>query len=50
MAISKHGDGNLLPSSHTCFNHLLLPEYKDYEEMKRKFLLAIEHNQGFGMF
>ena len=31
MTITKHGDGNLLPASHTCFNHLLLPEYKDYE-------------------
>ena len=50
MTITKHGDGNLLPASHTCFNHLLLPEYKDYESMKKKILLAIEHNQGFGMF
>ena len=31
MTITKHGDGALLPASHTCFNHLLLPEYKDYE-------------------
>ena len=50
MVITKHGDGNLLPASHTCFNHLLLPEYKTYEDMKKKVLIAIEHNQGFGMF
>lgn len=50
MVITKHGDGNLLPASHTCFNNLMLPEYKDYETMKQKILLAIEHNEGFGMF
>ncbi len=49
MVITKHGDGTLLPASHTCFNNLMLPEYKDYSDMKKKFLLAIEHNMGFGM-
>ena len=39
-----------LPSAHTCFNQLLLPNHSTYEEFKSKFLLAIqEGSEGFGM-
>ncbi|KAI0220593.1 Apoptosis-resistant E3 ubiquitin protein ligase 1 [Lamellibrachia satsuma] len=38
-----------LPSAHTCFNQLCLPDYKSMESMHKAMLLAInEGNQGFG--
>ena len=39
-----------LPSAHTCFNHLLLPEYKSKEKLREKLLLAINNSEGFGLF
>jgi len=38
-----------LPTAHTCFNQLDLPEYTDIDEMKKYLLLAIhEGSEGFG--
>eukprot|EP00871_Galdieria_phlegrea_P005610 jgi/Galph1/604/GphlegSOOS_G5327.1 len=43
------GDSLRLPSSHTCFNHLDLPEYDCYEKLKERVLTAIrEGGEGFG--
>ena len=50
MAVSRYGDGEHLPAAHTCFNHLLLPDYKNYEKLKAKLLQAIQHSEGFGLF
>lgn len=50
VIITKTGDSNSLPSAHTCFNHLILPDYKDYEKLKAKLLKAIENCEGFGLF
>tara|TARA_B100000524_G_scaffold337379_1_gene228013 strand:+ start:12 stop:350 length:339 start_codon:yes stop_codon:yes gene_type:complete len=36
-----------LPSAHTCFNHLLLPEYKDKQKLKEQLLKAISDTEGF---
>ncbi|KAI8349558.1 hypothetical protein B0O80DRAFT_501281 [Mortierella sp. GBAus27b] len=37
-----------LPSAHTCFNQLDLPEYESYEELRQQLLLAIsECSTGF---
>jgi len=48
--ISRHGpDSEILPSAHTCFNHLLLPDYDSEEKMKEKILLAIQNAHGFGL-
>lgn len=48
LVISRHGgDESRLPSAHTCFNHLLLPEYKTEEVMRRQLLLAITDTEGF---
>jgi len=48
--IMKHGeDGEQLPSSHTCFNYLLLPAYSSKEKLKDKLLLALENSEGFGL-
>jgi hypothetical protein len=39
-----------LPSAHTCFNRLDLPDYPSYEILKSKLLLAIsEGSEGFGI-
>ncbi|CAG8525542.1 7740_t:CDS:2, partial [Scutellospora calospora] len=38
-----------LPSAHTCFNQLDIPEYEDYEQLRSQLLLAIsEGTTGFG--
>ncbi|XP_022903432.1 apoptosis-resistant E3 ubiquitin protein ligase 1 isoform X1 [Onthophagus taurus] len=41
--------GNL-PTAHTCFNQLCLPDYDSYEKFEKSLLLAIsEGTEGFGM-
>jgi hypothetical protein len=40
---------HLLPSAHTCFNQLDLPDYATEEELREKLLIAIrEGSEGFG--
>jgi ubiquitin-protein ligase E3 A len=49
--ISRIGpDDSRLPSAHTCFNHLLLPEYSSKEVLAEKLLYAIHQSEGFGSF
>uniref|UniRef100_A0A8C4KTK4 HECT-type E3 ubiquitin transferase n=1 Tax=Dromaius novaehollandiae TaxID=8790 RepID=A0A8C4KTK4_DRONO len=48
FCIEKVGKENWLPRSHTCFNRLDLPPYKNYEQLKEKLLFAIEETEGFG--
>ena len=31
-------DSERLPSAHTCFNHLLVPEYSSKEKLRQKLL------------
>ena len=38
-----------LPSAHTCFNHVLLPDYSSKDKMKEKLLKAIVNSEGFGL-
>ncbi|XP_042178751.1 ubiquitin-protein ligase E3A-like isoform X2 [Oncorhynchus tshawytscha] len=50
MIIAKNGpDTDRLPTSHTCFNALLLPEYDSKEKLKERLLKAITYAKGFGM-
>lgn len=50
ITISRNGsDYSRLPSSHTCFNHLLLPEYSTKDQLVEKMLYAINHAKGFGL-
>ncbi|XP_061540410.1 ubiquitin-protein ligase E3A [Phycodurus eques] len=50
MIITKNGsDSDRLPTSHTCFNVLLLPEYSSKEKLRERLLKAITYAQGFGM-
>jgi hypothetical protein len=38
-----------LPTAHTCFNQLDLPEYETYEELRQQLLLSINEGEtGFG--
>ena len=43
------GDLNKLPTAHTCFNNLILPDYKNKEQMKKAILTAINYSEGFGL-
>jgi len=48
FVISRNGtDESRLPSAHTCFNHLLLPEYQHKERLKQQLLKAINDTEGF---
>uniref|UniRef100_A0A7N5ZUP4 Ubiquitin-protein ligase E3A n=1 Tax=Anabas testudineus TaxID=64144 RepID=A0A7N5ZUP4_ANATE len=50
MIIAKNGsDTDRLPTSHTCFNALLLPEYSSKEKLRERLLKAITYAKGFGM-
>ena len=50
LKIQRNGpDSELLPTSATCFNTLLLPEYSTRGKLKRKLLVAVENASGFGL-
>ena len=50
ITISNGGtDLNQLPSAHTCFNNLILPDYKNKEILKKKIYIAINYSEGFGL-
>lgn len=50
MIIAKNGpDTDRLPTSHTCFNVLLLPEYSSKDKLRERLLKAITYAKGFGM-
>ena len=50
ITISNGGsDTEQLPSAHTCFNNLILPDYKNKEKLKQKILNAINYSEGFGL-
>ncbi|TGZ70781.1 hypothetical protein CRM22_003002 [Opisthorchis felineus] len=50
FTIARQGaDTDRLPTAHTCFNILLLPDYPSREELERMLLLAITHCKGFGV-
>ncbi|XP_035825923.1 probable E3 ubiquitin-protein ligase HECTD2 isoform X2 [Aplysia californica] len=47
--ISRIDDLKLLPMSHTCFNQLVLPPYKNKKVLKQKLITAISNAEGFGL-
>ena len=47
--ISRNANINDLPSSHTCFNHLVLPNYLNKNLMEKKLKYAINYSEGFGL-
>ncbi|KAI9562370.1 hypothetical protein GHT06_013335 [Daphnia sinensis] len=38
-----------LPSAHTCFNQLVLPDYPDRETLQQKLFIALSNAEGFGL-
>ena len=48
FTIEKAGDSRHLPKSHTCFNRVDLPQYKDYDTLVKKLSIAVEETVGFG--
>ena len=50
FTIQRSGpDTNRLPTSHTCFNILLVPEYSSKEKLRRSLNIAIQNSEGFGL-
>ncbi|EDQ89780.1 uncharacterized protein MONBRDRAFT_16657, partial [Monosiga brevicollis MX1] len=48
--IAKQGaDSERLPTSHTCFNALMIPEYSSKEKLEQLLKKAIQYSEGFGM-
>ncbi len=44
-----YGGSGKLPSAHTCFNQLDLPQYDTYEQLRDRLLIAIKEGSfGFG--
>jgi ubiquitin-protein ligase E3 A len=50
LKIQRMGpDSESLPTSHTCFNILLLPEYSSKEKLENRLRKAITECEGFGL-
>jgi hypothetical protein len=49
FVISRNANVDDLPSSHTCFNNLILPDYQEKEFMKNKLMIALNYSEGFGL-
>lgn len=47
--VKQGGDSDRLPTSHTCFNQLLIPEYSDKAKFTLLLRKAIQNSEGFGM-
>ena len=49
IVITNEGEESDLPMAHTCFNNLVLPDYKNFEKTKKNILIAINYSEGFGL-
>lgn len=50
LVIARNGpDCDRLPTAHTCFNVLLLPEYDTRDKLQDRLMKAISYSKGFGM-
>ena len=49
FVISRNANIDELPSSHTCFNNLILPDYQNKEFLKNKLMIALNYSEGFGL-
>eukprot|EP00164_Ancoracysta_twista_P004501 GFYU01006067.1.p1 GENE.GFYU01006067.1~~GFYU01006067.1.p1 ORF type:complete len:841 (-),score=152.56 GFYU01006067.1:99-2621(-) len=50
LVISRMGPDTMrLPQAHTCFNQILLPEYKTRDKLREKLVVAINNAEGFGL-
>lgn len=49
IARNGAGDSDRLPTSHTCYNVLLLSEYGSEEKLRERLLTGLGNAEGFGM-
>lgn len=49
LVAKNGGQSERLPTSHTCFNTLLLPEYDSKEWLADRLSLALQNSTGFGL-
>jgi hypothetical protein len=50
LTVSRAGpDTERLPTAHTCFLHLLIPEYGSQAKLEQKLRAAIRESEGFGL-
>lgn len=42
-------DSAQLPTAHTCFNTLILPQYASLHKLRSLLSLAVENAEGFGL-
>lgn len=42
-------DSDHLPTSRTCFNYLLIPEYSSKDKLRDRLSTAIQNCEGFGL-
>ncbi|KAK2962818.1 putative Ubiquitin-protein ligase E3A [Blattamonas nauphoetae] len=51
LVIKKNGgrDSDQLPTAHTCFNVLMLPDYQSESKLRKVLMQAIENAEGFGL-
>ena len=49
IVITNEGEESDLPMAHTCFNNLVLPDYKNFAKTKKNILIAINYSEGFGL-
>eukprot|EP00173_Palmaria_palmata_P002120 Plantae.Rhodophyta-Palmaria_palmata.ctg2300.p1 GENE.Plantae.Rhodophyta-Palmaria_palmata.ctg2300~~Plantae.Rhodophyta-Palmaria_palmata.ctg2300.p1 ORF type:complete len:398 (-),score=66.37 Plantae.Rhodophyta-Palmaria_palmata.ctg2300:359-1471(-) len=49
MVQRSSADSDRLPTAHTCFNVLLLPEYSSRAKLRNLLLVAINNSTGFGL-
>ena len=47
--VKAEANDDALPSAHTCFNQLILPEYLTRNQLQEKLVLALENSEGFYM-
>ena len=49
LVAKNGGQSERLPTSHTCFNTLLLPEYDSKGWLENRLSLALQNSTGFGL-
>lgn len=49
IVIQRSGDISKLPTSHTCFNTLVLPDYQNEHRMKEALQICSSNAEGFGL-
>jgi hypothetical protein len=46
--IDRDSDSSHLPTSHTCFNTIVIPEYPNQAKLKKRLLVSLGNASGFG--